>query len=60
MKEARSREHIYKVTRRGVTYYMTQKEYEHCDEYIDALEEEVAESKRRWGQKKAELAEKWK
>lgn len=53
------KEHTYKLIKNGITYYMTQEEYEHADEWIAAIEQEVAESTKRMEAKKAELYSKW-
>lgn len=52
-------EHNHIVQRDGITYFMTDIEFRHADEWIDAIKQEVNERAISWERKKQELYEKW-
>lgn len=43
---------MQKIIKNGVTYYMTEKEARHAEEYIAMLEQEIAEREKSWEAKK--------
>lgn len=54
-----NKDHIYKVIRNGVTYFMNGIEYRHADEWIATVEAEIKESTERHNRIRAELYKKW-
>lgn len=47
------------VSQNGITYYMTDEEYEHADEWIQAIEDEKKLRDESWNRRKAELYDRW-
>lgn len=50
---------IHKVKQDGITYYMTDEEYKHKDEWVQAIKDEIKLREQSWQMRKKELYEKW-
>lgn len=51
--------HNHIVQRDGITYYMTDVEFAHADEYIQAIKDEINARTIAWEERKKRLYEKW-